>query len=427
MTKIHDFDKLLQLRESSYLRTILSRLFKTNLFLLNAFLRRSIGVKFISITALISIYLLYKAKKTKIKKVCKKNDMNVEILEHLEKNIREYKPTPYLPTAILQIIMGIQRIRYSFTLEKEVVTLPDGGELLMEWFPENFACMEPRTPIVIFNCGAAGSSTEPYCQEFCNLIKKRGWRMVVFNRRGFGPSDLKNTKFMWKDEVLDLKFAVKKINEIFVLAPLYMIGVSAGANFATNYIGFIGHKTPIKALVSISNPFNIGRISFNMRYSVMSKIFSKGIASSLKKLYQQHYKNPHFKNIIKNQFNLKTKIDKKMGSSDTTWKLDKHITAKFGGFDNVYDYYMNISSETRIESIKVPSLFISNQEDPICIKESVPIEKIYNNENTILLFAERGGHIEYFSGWNADWWAFITALDYFEYFEKFVDEKIAEC
>lgn len=427
MSRINDFDKLLRLRESNYLRRFLSRLLRINIYLLNNFLRRSLSVKFLSVALIIYLYLSYQAKKSKIKKVCKKTDFNINVLDHLYKNLHTYKPTFYLPNAILQIIFGMTRKRYNFALEKEVIVLPDGGELLMEWFPENFASMDASTPIVIFNYGAAGSSSEPYCQEFCQLIKNRGWRVVVFNRRGFGLSDLKSTKFMWKDEVLDLKFAVKKIQEIFVLAPLYMVGVSAGANFATNYMGFIGQKTPIRAFVSISNPFNIGRISFNMKFDIIGRFFSKGIASNLKKMYQQHYKNPHFKNIIKNQFNLITKMDKKMGSTDTTWKLDKHISAKFGGFDSVYDYYMNISCENRIEHIMVPSLFISNREDPICIKESVPVERIYNNKHTILLLAERGGHIEYLNGWSAEWWAFNAALDYFEYFQSFVDEKITEC
>lgn len=427
MTQIRDFDKLLKLRESNHTKTFLSYIFRANVYILNAFLRRSLGFKLVSLALLLYVYLNRQARKTKVKKICKKTSTNIEILDYLQKNIESYRPTFYLPRAIMQIIFGLKYTRYNFTFEKEVLTLPDGGELLMEWYPENFADMDARTPIVIFNCGAAGCSTDNYCQEFCHLVKQRGWRMVVFNRRGFGVSGLKNDKFMWKDEVLDLKFAVKKINEIFVLAPLFMIGVSAGANFATNYIGHIGHKTPVRAFASISNPFNIGRISFNMKLGLWGKFFSKSIASDLKKLYQQHYNNPHFKNIIKNNFNLITKMDKKMNITDTTWKLDKHITAKFGGFDSVYDYYMNISSETRIDTIRIPTLFISNQEDPICIKESVPIERIYNNENTILLFAERGGHIEYLSGWRVDWWAFATALDYFEYFEKFADDKITEC
>jgi predicted alpha/beta-fold hydrolase len=30
---------------------------------------------------------------------------------------------------------------------------------------------------------------------------------------------------------------------------------------------------------------------------------------------------------------------------------------------------------------------------------------------------ERGGHIEYLSGWRVQWWAFNVALEYFKYFE----------
>jgi len=71
-----------------------------------------------------------------------------------------------------------------------------------------------------------------------------------------------------------------------------------------------------------------------------------------------------------------------------------------------------------IEDIKVPTLCISSREDPICIHQSIPVEKLYKNENIIFLLAERGGHIEYLSGWRAEWWGFKMALEYFDYFER---------
>lgn len=83
----------------------------------------------------------------------------------------------------------------------------------------------------------------------------------------------------------------------------------------------------------------------------------------------------------------------------------------------MYDYYYHISSEHYLDDIKVPTLAISCREDPVCRQENIPIEKLYKNPNIITLVSQRGGHVEYISGWQEEWWAYRTALEYFSTFE----------
>ena len=96
--------------------------------------------------------------------------------------------------------------------------------------------------------------------------------------------------------------------------------------------------------------------------------------------------------------------------------MERDVTIKISGHEDVLDYYHHISCEHRLLEINVPSLFISNLEDPICSKECIPINLLYKNKNFITLISDRGGHVEYVCGKNKEWWAFKTSLKYFEYF-----------
>lgn len=98
--------------------------------------------------------------------------------------------------------------------------------------------------------------------------------------------------------------------------------------------------------------------------------------------------------------------------------LLQNLEVKLLGFASVLDYYYHISSEHYIDKIITPTLSINCREDPISRIENVPIEKLYKNPYIINLITERGGHIEYLSGFEADWWGYTIALEYFQFFEN---------
>lgn len=374
--------------------------------------------RFMVLIAAFWAYIIYKHLKQGCRKVFKRTDRNLDIINTLMPIIKTYKPSIHMPFALFQIFYGEMAAKSKYEFEKQVITLPDEGEVVLEWFPNNFAEMDPKVPIILFNFGVCGTSKNKYYQELCDHVLEKKWRMVAVNRRGFGFSHLKNPKFIHQNETADLDYVSKKIAEIYPQSNLYMMGVSAGANNAANYLGRVQKDTPIRAYVGISNPFNIGRISFTMKHNMWGAFYSKLIADNIKELYRFHYDSPHFQHLIETQKLNLDSIEKKLKIKNSCWRVDKLLTHKLGGYESVYDYYIEISSEHVIDHIKVPTLFISNEEDPICLKENIPIEKIYKNENTILLFMERGGHIEYMSGLKAKRWCYDAAMKYLEYWES---------
>ena len=374
--------------------------------------------KVLVISSLLFLYMLYMSKKNKIQKLYKKNIQNLKILKHLDVFLKTFEPTIFLPGPYSMIICGNKQKKkehFLIKFEKQKIMFQDKGEMSLEWYPPNYN--EIQKPIVAFILGSFGTSSEPYAKEYAKLVSKKGWRFVILNRRGFDCEHLKSSKFMSKDEMSDFYNALVKIYDIYK-CNIYLCGVSAGANHGTKLLGLFKNKVPIKAFMSISNPFNFGTLAFYLRQSFMGNIISRYLSKNFKTLYDFHKKNPNFRKILKENNKNYDLIESKLKNSCTLWEIDKHVTIKLSGHDHIMDYYHHLSCDHLIGDIEHPCLFISCLEDPICYKENIPITTLYQNKNIITLFAERGGHIEYLSGWSKEWWAFKLSLEYFDYFEN---------
>lgn len=291
--------------------------------------------------------------------------------------------------------------------------MSDGGELSLDWFPLNYNNFPKETPIIAFLVGSFGTSEDAYSKELCLMIQKKNWRMVILNRRGWDLQPLKNEKFIHQDELQDFYEALLELKKIYD-SRIFLIGVSAGSSHGSRLIAKYGRKLPIDAFVSISNPFNVAKLTFQQQYSYMGAYVSKFLCNGYRKIYEYHLNNPHFQNLISK--NKVESLDKVLRECDQIIDIDDQITRKIRGFDHVLDYYHEFSCDHVLQDIQTPSLFINNLEDPVCYKENIPINLLYKNPNIITLISERGGHVEYLSGREETWWAFETALNYFEFF-----------
>lgn len=229
---------------------------------------------------------------------------------------------------------------------------------------------------MVFLLGSFGSSSDTYAKEMGRLVKKRGWRMVIVNRRGWSYQNIENSIFLHKNETNDFYEVIKHLKEIYE-SPLYMVGLSAGACHGAKLMGTYGDDLPIDAYVSISNPFNFARLTFTMKNSFMGKIFSKYIASSARKLYTHHLTNPNIIKAIKNQNLNYEKMISDVQEVEYMWDLDKLVTSKFLGYKSIHNYYHHFSCDRLLHSITKPCLFINSLDDPVCIPENIPVDLLY--------------------------------------------------
>lgn len=100
------------------------------------------------------------------------------------------------------------------------------------------------------------------------------------------------------------------------------------------------------------------------------------------------------------------------------WDFDKKILNKIVKQPSMFHHYKHENCDEFLDQIKIPSLFIQSKDDILCLKESVPFDKLYLNENIMLLWFDRGNHYEYFSGWKMERYCFSLAIEFIENLEQ---------
>lgn len=361
-------------------------------------------------------YFIRKNRQRSIIQLFKTNSKNSEILSKLEPILNRYAPSFYLPFAQIMIMSQVFKNPSCPPFVKEILQFDDGTELLIEWSVRREA--KEDAPIVAFILGTAGVSSDSYSRAFVKAVTDKGWRLVVVNRIGFGYQNVRTRRFLGKDEHENFNIAISKIHQKYPQAPMFLVGVSSGANQAALYLGH-HPNTPVRAAVTIGNPYNLCRVSY-----FMPKLYSWILAHGMKKLYRFHMKNPLFMNAITEHYSDPDVVYNKFLSGKTTaWKIEKNLSSKLSMAESIFDYYNCMSSESVLDRIKVPLLAINSLDDPVCSKHAIPVEKIISNENIIALLFERGGHVEFFHGWRSEWFGFDLAVQYFDLLLKTDQEK----
>lgn len=74
------------------------------------------------------------------------------------------------------------------------------------------------------------------------------------------------------------------------------------------------------------------------------------------------------------------------------WEMDNTMTITLTQDKCVFDYYKRLDCDNHIKGIKIPSLFISSLDDPVCKPEFIPLDQLYYNENCFTMILSKGGH-----------------------------------
>lgn len=135
-----------------------------------------------------------------------------------------------------------------------------------------------------FLLGSYGIPEDVYALEYAKMVSQKGWRFVVLNRRGWDRIPIKSDMFMHQDESRDFYEAIVAIYDIY-RCPIFLCGVSAGANHGAKLVADYGEKLPIQSFVSISNPFNFAKLAFKFSRDILGVFISKQLLGGAKKVY----------------------------------------------------------------------------------------------------------------------------------------------
>ncbi|XP_061178168.1 phospholipase ABHD3-like [Saccostrea echinata] len=349
----------------------------------------SLSVIVFFIISYLTYYLLFVVKKPRL--ACRDKKFKNFLLEYCPILHEKFKPTFWCFESRAQTIMrAILKSSPNVSFESELVLLPDGGQLLLDWFDNSeseFKDVRTR-PTIILLPGLTGTSNESYITHLVHQAAQHGYRSVVFHNRGMG-AQLLTPKTYCAANVEDLAYVVNLLKERFPDTPFIGAGISLGGMILFNYLAKLGDQCKLEAGMCISVAWNVFESVLEiekpgLNRHVLNRTLAKGLVNHVKSnmaLFDNHLED----------------IDHVLQSS-TIREFDSRFTAKMFGYPSCDEYYHDATLHNKIHALRVPVLVLSAEDDPFSPSHAIPAEEAEQNDNIAIVITSHGGHIGFMEG-----------------------------
>ncbi|CAA2979849.1 Hypothetical predicted protein [Olea europaea subsp. europaea] len=261
-----------------------------------------------------------------------------------------------------------------FVYQRVCVNTEDGGVVSLDW-PANLDLEEESgldTTVLIIP-GTPEGSNEGKIRELVYECLKTGLFPVVMNPRGCAGSPLTTARLFTAADSDDISTAIQCINKARPWTTFVAIGWGYGANMLTKYLAEVGEHTPLTAATCIDNPFDLEEATrFFMHHIDFDRSLTSGFISILhrnKELFQGRGKG--------------FDVDRALSASSIR-DFEKAVSMVSYGFDSVEDFYAKSSTRDVVGKVKIPVLFIQNDDGRVPLF-SIPRSLIAENPYTSLL------------------------------------------
>lgn len=257
-------------------------------------------------------------------------------------------------------------------------------------------------PALVLVHGLGGSDASAYVVATAQLAHARGWHVVRMNMRGSGDGEplcpLLYNAGLATDLLAVLEAVAPRASRVDV------VGFSLGANLALLTLGRHRDALPKKVhrAAGVSPPLDLSRCA-------------DALERGENRLYQ-HY----FMRMLKQAYRRRHRARPDLfpagleAGARTIREYDDRITARFGGYDGVADYYARASAGPHLTAIERPALVLAAEDDPMIPVDSVarwPLSSSVRREIT-----STGGHVGFVAPAEApgSFWAPQRVLDFLQ-------------
>lgn len=258
--------------------------------------------------------------------------------------------------------------------QRERIETSDGDFLDLDWISNS------KNKLIILTHGLEGGSDRHYMKRPAKFFSEKGWDVLAWNCRGCGGELNRLAKTYHHGFIDDLSLiidhALSKGYEEVVL-----IGYSMGGNITLKYLGvkseFIDAR--IKAAVGFSVPCHLEDSSAEINRR-KNRFYEKRFLRKLKKKIDQ--KVDQFPELRADWNRIKDFSD-----------FNHRFTMPIYGFETEQAFYDQARSDVFLPKIKVPTLLVNAQNDPMLGEKNYPYEFAEAAKNVWLETPKYGGHV----------------------------------
>lgn len=236
-----------------------------------------------------------------------------------------------------------------------------------------------RTLIVVH--GLEGCHDSHYMQAIAGKGWRAGLNVVRLNQRTCGSTEHLTPTLYHSGLSGDLRSVVTELADHDGLPDIWVAGFSMGGQLALKMAGEVGASIP--ALRGV--------------FAVCPNLDAPSVIVALERPANRLYQN-HFLKKLKDR--VRRKADLFPGRYDLTLleelkgirAFDHRYTAPEFGFASAEDYYARVGASHVLHRIRVPTVILTAQDDPIIPFRSFQIPAIHNNPAVRLVAPRHGGH-----------------------------------
>ncbi|MGH9967037.1 MAG: YheT family hydrolase [Pyrinomonadaceae bacterium] len=242
-------------------------------------------------------------------------------------------------------------------------------------------------PTVVIWHGMEGSTSSVYMIATAEKAFRAGFNVVRVNLRNCGGTEHLTPTLYHGGISDDLRAVVTELIERDGLKRLFLVGFSLGGNLVLKLAGEYDESPPneVLAVCAISPSFDLSASAESIR-------------GRSNWIYQRD-----FLRRLKKRIDLKGKLYPELYDTSevhlvrSVREFDERFTAVAHGFLNAADYYYKASAIRVVDRIRLPTLIIHAQDDPLIPFAPLSDPLVTENPYILLLAPERGGHVAFIS------------------------------
>ena len=248
---------------------------------------------------------------------------------------------------------------------------------------------EERTagPTLVLVHGLGGSIDAPYVLGAARLAYRAGANVVRLNQRNCGGTEHLTSTLYHSGMSADLAAVVRELAGRDALSNILVAGFSMGGNLALKMVGEMGEAAPpaLNGVCAVSPALDLRATTENLERPsnrLYGWIFVRGLRRLVRRkaeLFPKLYSTQELRRLR------------------TVRDFDELYTAPYGGFSGADDYYERASALGFLPLIRVPTLVIQAQDDPLV--PFAPLRRAGASANARVVTATppSGGHVAFVS------------------------------
>ena len=254
---------------------------------------------------------------------------------------------------------------------------------------------------IVFLHGLEGSSEAGYIASLAQAALIRGFGVHRLNMRTCGGTETLCETMYHSGLTSDTKFVLEQL-QARRAGPCFLAGFSLGGNVALKLAGELGQTDLLAGVCAVSTPIDLAASvrqidkPFNILYV---RRFLDRLRQRVRRMSELH---PHLYSTAG------------LDEVKSIWEFDDRFTAPLFGFGTAANYYATQSAVNYLDSIRVPTLVICAQDDPMVPFAMYQHAAFKNNPALTLLATKKGGHLGFLSRRKPRFWLDGAVLDWID-------------